>query len=541
MIDVLGDILAGLALFFIGVGFIGQHLKQMVGRRLRVVFSKLTGRASLNVVWGVVMGAMTQSGTANTFLCVNLVTSGLARLRQAVMLLNWSNVGISTLVLFATLDLKNAIYYMVGFFGLLFAFEKPKDFRHPVGVALGVGLLFFGIDLIQHGATVMRGFDWFREMLAGVQGQYMLGFLVGLLLSMLTQSSSAVAVVSVILCQAQLLGMAETLMVIYGANLGDSVISWILSASLKGTSKQVAMFQTAFNFVGAAIFIPLFYVEILWRVPLVLAFLGSLGVDLDKQGAVAFLVFNVVVAALLHVTLNPLLGLLVRRYPPEPQEDASRPKYLTSLVPMEPALALELAEREASDLAQRLPGYLELRGGTQYVREQADVRLEAFNAVAAEVRTCLRDIMNNPLEGEAATRYTALLERMEILDGLNRLFAHVAPDATVWRARSDSFGGRLVEGLEAATLTVMDAVKSGAMEDLVLAAAITSEGSETVSRLRDNYLLQERSMSFQERAESLQLFAHFERVVFLLNALVRNLKTVQGTWIPAVETQAQRV
>ena len=71
-----------------------------------------------------------------------------------------------------------------------------------------------------------------------------------------------------------------------------SLLTYFLSSKLKGNSKQLAMFQVAYNNVGALMMVPLFYIEVYTGVPLVKAFAEWIASDSGTQIAIIFLLFK---------------------------------------------------------------------------------------------------------------------------------------------------------------------------------------------------------------------------------------------------------
>jgi phosphate:Na+ symporter len=77
LVDILASLFAGLGMFFIGVKLIGAHLKQMTGRRFRMLVMKGTAHPAAAALLGSLAGAITQSTNAVAFIMMNLATAGL--------------------------------------------------------------------------------------------------------------------------------------------------------------------------------------------------------------------------------------------------------------------------------------------------------------------------------------------------------------------------------------------------------------------------------------------------------------------------------
>src|SRR5262249_12394647 len=157
-------------------------------------------------------------------------------------------------------------------------------------------LLFFGIHLMKTSTGDLRTFDWFRAIVDQAHGSYLLAFAAGALLSFLTQSTTAVALLAVTLAHAGLLRLEETMILVYGGDLGSTFARMILAAGLKGSSRQIGRFQDLFKISGSLLFVLLLYLEVRGGVPLVKALCTALSGRLETQTALVNLLCNLVPA-----------------------------------------------------------------------------------------------------------------------------------------------------------------------------------------------------------------------------------------------------
>ena len=188
---------------------------------------------------------------------------------------------------------------------------------------------------------------------------YLLTFAAGALLSFLTQSATAAAMIAVALAKAGLLGLDETLMFVYGGNVG-STLRMILSGSLKGSSRQIAASRTLFKITGSALFVRLFYIEAYGRVPLVGHWSRILSERLETQAALGNLLCNLAPALLLTPLLGPVHRFLDRLWPATEAEDFAKLKFLHPQALDDPETAIDLVEKEQMRLVMRLPELHEL-------------------------------------------------------------------------------------------------------------------------------------------------------------------------------------
>ena len=196
-VEILITIFAGLGLFFTGIRLIGHNLKQMTGRRLRALVGKAVADNRSATLYGLAAGAVMQSVNAVIFLLSTLVSTGVITTRQALPLINWANLGTSMIVLVAAVNLHLAVLMMVGLTGVAYylRLDQSARHRHLVGLLLGLGLLFLGIDFIKTGAAPLKYAGWMQDLLTPTAQSVSLGFLLGVAVTLVAQSSSTVSVV----------------------------------------------------------------------------------------------------------------------------------------------------------------------------------------------------------------------------------------------------------------------------------------------------------------------------------------------------------
>ena len=193
----LGIFVGGLAFFFLGVDGIKSNLRQLTSRRFRSVMGRLTAKAPLAAIWGLVFGAITQSATAVAFIMVGMISSGLLAMRRALLVVSWANLGTVMLVFIATIDIRAAVLYLIGISGLLIVFEILKKVQLSARVFLSIGMLLFGLKLMSDATRPFPQFEWFGEITTLVQTSTFMIFLLGAMLRVVIQSSSAIVVIGI--------------------------------------------------------------------------------------------------------------------------------------------------------------------------------------------------------------------------------------------------------------------------------------------------------------------------------------------------------
>ncbi|MBQ9156418.1 MAG: Na/Pi cotransporter family protein, partial [Eubacterium sp.] len=194
----------GLAMFLYGMRSMGDALKRSSGGAMKVAMEKVTNKPAIGFLFGMLVTCMIQSSTATIVLTVGLVGAGLLNFRQSVGIVLGANVGTAiTAQIIRLMDVSagsaSLLYYFKAdnlaplalVIGMIFIMFVKKDaFQNAGSILVGFGVLFMG--LIYMSAAVTEMGEGLSSLLTRVEGNYILGFLSGVLVTGVIQSSSAV-------------------------------------------------------------------------------------------------------------------------------------------------------------------------------------------------------------------------------------------------------------------------------------------------------------------------------------------------------------
>ena len=516
MAEILGYLIGGIGVFFVGVHTISSGLKQMTGRRLRILVPRWTGNAFQAGAIGLLSGFITQSMSAVSFITASLVASGLTTVRRSIPLIFWANVGCGVLVLLAFLNIKVLVLFLLGIAGISIAFEKPARFRTLAETVFGVGLLFYGLHMTKTGAAPLAEMEWFSAFLLNARHSYALGFVIGALLTMASQSSSAVAILTIAMTQAGLFSIDQTIMIIYGANLGSSSITWFLSLNLTGKPKQLVMTQVLFNCAAVLILVPLFYLEVYGHIPLVKAFVVSLSSRVEQQMAYVFLLLNIGAAIVLSSLIAPFARLCSRLWPPTQEESWSQLRYLHDQALQEPESALVLVDREITGVIERLPLYMKaLRSAAQ---DRSHPTFETLNtalkSVLREIEAYASEIFSKVRSHDTSEYLINIQNRHNALGAINESVYELSC-LLVTLSETDSKRLReiFLEGLETILLTLRDVAVSQDRMDVDMLIVMTHDRSDLMQNMRLTFTTNMGEADLSGRMAFIQVTSLFEGIV----------------------------
>ncbi len=516
-LQIIGEMLAGLALFFVGIQHLSSHLRQITGRKFRMLLQRATQSPFLSAFAGALLGATMQTGSAITFILVSMVGAGMITVDRSLPVRLGAAVGTSTMVFVATLDIHLFILFLLGISGILMAqLRSPKPI---IGVFFGGGLMFFGLQMVGGSASSLTELDWFQTMIVGVNDYAIGAFVVGAALSILIQSPQSVAILAIALTGADVLSTWTTIAIIYGSNFGGGLSTYLLSAGFRGTSRQIMVFQTLFNVLTGLVLMTLFYIERLSGAPLVHAFVTSLAAPVSQQLAIVYLIFNVFGAAMMFAIRVPLLRWIEGRWPPSPEEDLGRLQFLLDHTMDQPDLALELGEREQLRFLNLLQGNLD---AARLSQGESKAAAETHDRALKRLHESLEDALTElsyKVDVSGSEQMISLANRNQLLGSLQQSLAEFAAAirATGQSPALKSLSSIFLESLDALIGAAIEGVNSRDRSEMERIRQATHSRSEQMRSIRKRMLGGEETLSENERLDLISLTNCLERTVWMLH------------------------
>lgn len=517
--EIFGTIFAGLGLFFVGVKLISGNLKQMTGKRFRLLIERATKSPLSAMLVGTGAGAVTQSTSAVTFIVVSMVTAGLTTVTRALPVVAWANVGTSALVLVATLDIHLITLILLGGVGSAYylGFNDDERFRHGVGAVLGVGLLFLGLWLIKSGAAPVKDVAWVEQVLRFSSQFLLLQLLIGIGLAVVVQSSATVSVLAVTFFGVGLLTIDQAVMTVIGASVGSGLSVLIMSSNLRGTPKQLVLAQVGLKFLGALVVLPIFLLERYTGMPGVIWLLQALAETPSNQLAIGYTLLQVISALAGVLTCVWLCELAARIAPEDPEEGLGRPKYLYQQALDEADTALELLNKEQARMIARIPLMLDALRPDESSLDFLPVG--TWRQVNAELsnscRTFVLDLLSRGQEREILERVVNMRSRNELILHLSDGLAEFSEtlDVSMGTDVAERTRRNLIEGMHLVLLT-LDDCNQGGEQEVMLLKALAHDRSALMERVRGD--LVGGDVDRESQAALLHATSLFERLVWLV-------------------------
>ena len=234
------SLLGGLALFLYGMRIMGNGLKSSSGGALKAGLAKVTNSPVIGFIFGMLVTCMIQSSTATIVLTVGLVGAGFLSFRKSVGIVLGANVGTAiTAQIIRLMDLDAGSGSILNFFksdnlapmalivGIILIMFVGSRAADSVGtIFMGFGILFVG--LMNMSAAVGQMGDSLSKFLVAFEDNYFFGFLAGVLVTGVIQSSSAVVGILQTLASSVGLKFCAVFAVIVGVNIGDCITTFLV-------------------------------------------------------------------------------------------------------------------------------------------------------------------------------------------------------------------------------------------------------------------------------------------------------------------------
>ncbi|SBO42769.1 Na/Pi cotransporter family protein [Cyanobium sp. NIES-981] len=331
----------GLGLFLLGMALMTEGLRNLAGHRLRQALLRFTRSPWSGACSGALTTAIVQSSSATTVMTVGFVSAGLLSFQAAVGIILGANVGSTGLgwlvaLLGIKLNLQRLMLPLVLVGACLRLLGRARQAQAGLALA-GFALLFIGIGGLQeamagHGLLL----DPARFDAEQLTGRFQL-LLLGLLTTVITQSSGAGVATALAAIGAGAIAVPQACALVIGMDLGTTVTALIAAMGAGLGARRTAAAHVAFNLFTALLaftLLPLYLLGLRQGWPAFLARDPEFALTAFHTG------FNVAGVLLILPFASGFAGLIRRLVPPSRDRPTEE---LTDTPPKDPMLAVDQA------------------------------------------------------------------------------------------------------------------------------------------------------------------------------------------------------
>ncbi|MBD3671967.1 MAG: Na/Pi cotransporter family protein [Planctomycetaceae bacterium] len=357
------ELLGGLGIFLLGMKNMSEGMQAVAGNSLRRMISLVTTHRLLATTVGVIVTCVVQSSSITTVMVVGFVNSGVMQLSQAIGVIMGANIGTTITGWILVLKVGKYGLPILGLSAFLYLFSKGDRRRYWAMFFMGVGMVFFGLELMKDACAFIKELPEFEKWFQRFDAETYMGVLkcalVGCVMTFLVQSSSATLGITISLAYQGVISYETAAALVLGENIGTTITAYLASIGATTNARRAAYFHVIFNLAGV------FWITLIfqWYIEMIQWILdGNVAEAVVSDGVTTFpkttaaiaathSVFNVINTLLFLPFLPYFVGLLQRLVPAKEFKEKPRLTDLDIRILETPALAIDQSHKELERMA----------------------------------------------------------------------------------------------------------------------------------------------------------------------------------------------
>ncbi|MGL4780887.1 MAG: Na/Pi cotransporter family protein, partial [Bacteroidales bacterium] len=247
-----------LGMFLYGMKVMSEGLQKVAGDRLRGILATMTKNRLMGVLTGVMITALIQSSSATTVMVVSFVNAGLLTLAQSITVIMGANIGTTiTAWIISFFGFKFSISVLaLPLIGLAipFIFSSNSKRKSWGEFMVGFAFLFMGLDFLKNAVPDIKSNPEILEFLAQYTqmgfASTLLFLLIGTILTVIVQSSSATMAITLIMCSKGWISFDIAAAMVLGENIGTTITANVAAISANVSAKRAALSHLMYNVFG---------------------------------------------------------------------------------------------------------------------------------------------------------------------------------------------------------------------------------------------------------------------------------------------------
>lgn len=251
-------LLGSLGLFLYGMKLMSEALQKVAGDKMRSILSAMTSNRVKGVFTGILITALIQSSSATTVMVVSFVNAGLLSLIESIGVIMGANIGTTvTAWLIAILGFKvnmaQLALPLIGL-GLPFMFSSKRSHKSWGELIMGFALLFIGLSFLKDSMPDIKGnveaLNFIAKFTDLGYASYFIFMLIGTVLTVLIQSSSATMALTLVMCANNIIPFEMAAAMVLGENIGTTITANLAAMIANTSARRAARAHLIFNVFG---------------------------------------------------------------------------------------------------------------------------------------------------------------------------------------------------------------------------------------------------------------------------------------------------
>lgn len=358
------ELVGGLGIFLLGMKHMSEGMQAVAGSTLRRMIGVVTDNRIFATTVGVLVTCIVQSSSITTVMVVGFVNSGVMELSQAIGVIMGANIGTTITGWILVLKIGKYGLPLLGFSAFVYLFSKGDFLRYWAVSLLGVGMVFFGLEIMKDACAIIKELPEFESWFQRFKADSYLGVLkcalIGCVMTTLVQSSSATLGITISLAFQGVISYETAAALVLGENIGTTITALLASLGATTNARRAAYFHVVFNLAGV------FWITLVfpWYITLIQSIVhGSVSEVVVVDGLETFpgttaaiaathSIFNVVNTLLFLPFLPTFVRLLEKLVPAKDFKEKHRLTDLDIRMLETPALAINQSQHEIERMGE---------------------------------------------------------------------------------------------------------------------------------------------------------------------------------------------
>ena len=358
MLEILMKVVGGLGLFLYGMENMSGGMQKIAGKRLKKILTVLTKNRLFAIIAGVFITVLVQSSSVSTVMAVGFVNASLLSLNQALGLILGAKIGTTVTGWLLALNIGKFGLPIAGIAAIFGMFSKDEKTKIKSNTVLGLGLIFFGLELMSKGLEPIRSMPEFVSLFSLFTADSYFGALkaalVGVFITAIVQSSAATLGITITLASQGLINFPTAVALVLGENIGTTITAFLASLGANPNAKRAAYANSIISIVGVCWALAIF--------PLYLKFLNVVA-NPDKNLAfgiaTAHTMFNII-NVILFTPFVGYLGKFLCKIVKDNEKGTTKVTKLDKLMIQTPSVVIEQSKQEVINMNSEIKEMLDI-------------------------------------------------------------------------------------------------------------------------------------------------------------------------------------
>lgn len=253
-LEIIFNVLGGLGIFLYGMDNMSSGMQKLAGKKLKKFLAVLTTNRVIAIIVGIVITMLVQSSSVSTLMTIGFVNASLLTLKQGLGVIFGANIGTTVTGWILALHIGKYGLPIAGAGAISHMFLKTERAKTRALTVMGLGLIFFGLQLMSNGLAPIRTMPEFVKVFSMFSANSYFGVVkvaaIGALITAVVQSSSATLGITITLAGQGLIDYQTAVALVLGENVGTTITAIIATLNTNVNAKRAAYAHTIINLLG---------------------------------------------------------------------------------------------------------------------------------------------------------------------------------------------------------------------------------------------------------------------------------------------------